>query len=128
GERTVRRLDPRQAESGTAAVVFEPRVAVSFVGHLLGAINGAAIARKTSFLKDRLETRVFAPGIRISDDPLRPRGLGSVPFDGEGVEVEPFDLVGDGMLLSWLLDSASARELGFVTNGRATRGGSGTHP
>ena len=87
----------RAAQSGGASrkvttqrvpVVFDARVAGSLVGHLASAINGSAIARKTSFLKDKLGERLFAPGIRIVDDPLRPRGLRSHPFDAEGVAVE----------------------------------------
>lgn len=122
GERAVARLAPRKAETGTATVIWEPRAATSLVGHFVSAINGAAIARKTSFLKDRMGERVFAPGIRIVDDPRRPRGLASRPFDGEGVAGPVLDLVADGVLQTWLLDGASARELGLETNGRASRG------
>ena len=85
GERAVRRLNPRQMATGRVTVVYDPRVAIGLVGHLAGAINGAAIARKTSFLRDRLGQQLFPATIRITDDPLRPRGLGSRPFDGEGV-------------------------------------------
>ena len=128
GERAVRRLGPRQMTTGRAAVVFDPRVAGGLIGHLAGAANGAAIVRRTSFLREKLSTQVFAENIRISDDPLRKRGLASRPFDGEGVAVEPLELVVDGVLQSWILDSASARELGLATNGRATRAGSATSP
>jgi PmbA protein len=98
------------------------------IGHFVGAVNGAAIARKTSFLREKLGKPVFADGVRVSDDPLRKRGLASRPFDGEGVAAEPLDLVRDGTLLTWILDSASARQLGLTTNGRAVRGGSSTSP
>jgi PmbA protein len=122
GERAVRRLEPEKLTTRKASVVFEPRVATSLVGHLLGAINGASIARKTSFLRSRMDQKIFADGIRISDDPFRRRGVASRPFDGEGVPGEPFDIVEDGVLRHWLLDSATARELGLQTNGRARRG------
>lgn len=121
-ERAVRRLNPRQAETGRVPVVYDSRAATSLVGHLAGAVNGSAIARKTSFLKDRMGEPVFAAGIRITDDPHRPRGLGSRPFDGEGVVGTALDVIEDGVLKHWLLDSATARELGLSTNGRASRG------
>lgn len=122
GERAVARLNPRQADTGTATVIWEPRAATGLVGHLVGAINGAAIARKTSFLKDSLGKAVFAPGITIVDDPRRPRGLSSRPFDGEGVTGPVLNLIEDGVLTTWLLDGATGRELGFPSNGRASRG------
>ena len=128
GERTVRRLSPEKLTTRQATIVYEPRVAASLVRHLTGAISGAAIARKTSFLLDRMGEQVFAPGIRIVDDPKRRRGLGSHPFDGEGVATDPLTLIDDGVLQCWLLDSASSRELGLTTNGRAGRSAGGTSP
>ncbi|WP_075216988.1 TldD/PmbA family protein [Mongoliimonas terrestris] len=122
GERAVKRLNPRKIDTQTATIVYDPRVSTGILGALTGAINGGAIARKTSFLKDKLGQRVMAAGIRITDDPKRRRGPGSRPFDGEGVAAEPMDLVTDGVLNTWILDSASARELGLATNGRAARG------
>jgi PmbA protein len=122
GERAVERLNPRKVETKRLPVVFDPRVAGSLVSHLASAINGSAIARKTSFLQDKLGARLFAPGIRIVDDPLRRRGLRSRPFDGEGVSAKPLALVEDGVLMSWILDSATARELDGVTTGHAQRG------
>jgi len=121
-ERAVARANPRKVETCEVPVVFDPRVSGSLVGHLVGAINGASIARKTSFLKDRLGAQLFANGIRIIDDPLRKRGLRSQPFDAEGVEVKQTALIDDGVLTTWLLDSATARELGMVTTGHAHRG------
>ncbi len=122
GERTVKRLNPRKVETRRVPVVFDPRVAGSLVGHLASAVNGSAVARKTSFLRDKLGARIFRPGIRIVDDPLRRRGLRSRPFDGEGVAGKPLALVEDGVLASWLLDCATARELSLVTTGHAARG------
>jgi PmbA protein len=122
GERTVARANPRKVETCKVPVVFDPRVAGSLVGHLVGAINGASIARKTSFLKDRLGEQLFADNIRIIDDPLRPRGLRSQPFDAEGVRVKKLAIIDQGVLTSWLLDCATARELKLVTTGHAHRG------
>lgn len=127
-ERAVKRLNPRQMKTGKGVVVYDPRVATGLIGHLVGAANGAAIARKTSFLRDKLGCAVFPADVRISDDPLRRRGLASHPFDGEGVAVDPLDIVDSGTLAAWILDSSSARELGLVTNGRAVRSGSNTAP
>jgi PmbA protein len=126
GERAVRRLNPRKVSTKRVPVVFDPRIAGSLVGHLASAINGSAIARKTSFLKDRLGERLFAPGIAIIDDPLRRRGLRSHPFDAEGVAGERRALVADGTLTTWILDCATARELGLKTTGHARRGVSST--
>jgi len=118
----VKRLNPRKVATRRVPVVFDPRVAGSLVGHLASAINGASIARKTSFLRDRMGERIFAPGIRIVDDPLRKRGLRSHPFDGEGVGGKWLAVIDDGVLKSWFLDSATARELSLATTGHAARG------
>jgi PmbA protein len=122
GERAVARGNPRKVETCEVPIVFDPRVSGSLVGHLVGAINGAAVARKTSFLKDKLGAQLFAKNIRIIDDPLRPRGLRSQPFDAEGVSVKKLAIIDQGVLTSWLLDSATARELGLKTTGHAHRG------
>jgi PmbA protein len=122
GERAVARTNPRKVETCKVPVVFDPRVSGSLVGHLVSAINGASIARKTSFLKDKLGTQLFAKDIRIIDDPLRQRGLRSQSFDAEGVTVKKLALVDEGVLTTWLLDSATARELNMTTTGHAHRG------
>jgi PmbA protein len=122
GERAVRRVNPRKVPTGRVPVVFDPRVAGSLVGHLASAVNGTAIVRKTSFLMEKMGERLFRPGIRVVDDPLRRRGLRSRPFDGEGVAGRPLALVDDGVLRSWLLDSATGRELNLPTTGHAQRG------
>ena len=121
GERTVERLNPRKVETKRVPVIFDRRVSGSLIGHLAGAINGTAIARKTSFLKDKLRERLFKPGVRVIDDPLRKRGLRSRPFDAEGVRGKPLALVEDGVLASWILDCATARELGMTSTGHAQR-------
>ena len=122
GERAVARLNPGRVKSGAMPVVLDPRVGTSLLGHLSGAISGSAITRQTSFLLDAMGTQVFAPGIRIQDDPHRPRGLRSRPFDGEGLPVSPVALIEDGKLETWLLDSAAARQLGLEATGHASRG------
>lgn len=121
-ERAVARLNPAKMPSGTMPVLFDPRVGGSLVGHLLGAITGSSIARKTSFLLGRGEEAIFGEAIVIRDDPHRPRGLRSKPFDGEGLATRARDLVCGGRITGWLLDSASARQLGLEPTGHATRG------
>ena len=122
GERAVARLNPRKVSTRKVPIVFDPRIAGSLVSHLASAANGASVARKTSFLRDKMGQKLFADGIAIIDDPLRKRGLRSHPFDGEGVAAQKLALVEDGVLRSWLLDCATARELGLKTTGHAQRG------
>jgi len=122
GERAVKRLNPGKLSSGRMPVVFDPRIGGSLIGHLIGAMTGSAIARKTSFLLGREEERIFAAGTVIRDEPHRRRGLRSKPFDGEGMATRPRDLVADGRITGWLLDSASARQLGLEPTGHSTRG------
>jgi len=122
GERAVERIKPRKVSTRKVPVVFDPRVSGSLVSHLASAANGASVARKTSFLRDKMGAKLFAYGIRIIDDPRRLRGLRSHPFDGEGVAGRKLALVDDGVLRSWILDCATARELGLATTGHAQRG------
>ena len=124
GERAVERLNPRKVSTRKVPVVFDPRISGSLVSHLASAANGASVARKTSFLRDKMGAKLFDDGIRIVDDPLRKRGLRSHPFDGEGVAHRRLALVDDGVLHSWLLDCSTARELGLTTTGHASRGAS----
>lgn len=124
-ERAVARLNPRRPATAKLPVVYDPRVAAGLIGHMAGAISGASIARGTSFLKDRLGQAIFSPGIRITDEPRRLRGPRSKPFDAEGVPTANLTLVEDGVLLTWLLDSRSARQLGLRTNGRSNGGSPG---
>ncbi len=121
GARTVARLEPRKAPSAQVPVVFEPRVAAGMLSLLARAISGTAVARGTTFLKDRMGSRLFPQGISITDDPLRPFGHRSRPFDGEGVAVASRLVVDDGVLRTWLLDSRSARKLDLVSTGSAAR-------
>ncbi len=122
GERAVRRLNPSRPKPGKYPVLFDPRVSSTLLGHFAGAISGAAVARRTSFLQQKLGARLFAPGVTILDDPLRRRGLRSRPFDGEGVRVARRELVSDGVLNQWIAESASARQLGIEPTGHAARG------
>ena len=122
GERAVARLNPRKVETTKVPIVFDKRVSSSLIGHLASAINGSSVARKTSFLKDKRGEQLFRKGIRVIDDPLRKRGQRSRPFDGEGVAGQRLALIEDGVLMTWLLDSATARELSLVTTGHASRG------
>ncbi len=129
GERAVRRLGPRQMETGSGVtVVLDPRVARGFAGHLAAAINGAAVARKTSFLRDMMGRQVMRRGITITDDPQVVRGPASRPFDGEGVRGTRLNMVEDGILQHWFLSTGTARQLGLHTNGRGVRSGSNVNP
>jgi PmbA protein len=125
GERAAARVDPVKPEPGRMPILFDPRVASSLIGHLVGAINGSAIARETSFLLGKLGERIFGAGITIHDDPLRIRGLRSRPFDGEGLPSRAMNLIEDGVLTTWLADSAAGRQLGIQPTGHAARGVSG---
>jgi PmbA protein len=122
GERAVRRLGAKRVKSQAVPVVFEQRLAGGLLRSLAGAINGAAIARGVSFLKDKMGEQLFPPGVTVIDDPLRPRGMASKPFDAEGLAVAPIEFIQDGALQSWVLDLRSAGKLGLESNGRASRG------
>lgn len=122
GRQAVARLNPRKISSTTAPVIFENRLAMSLIGPLLGAISGPSIARGTSFLKDKLGQPIFARGVHLLEDPHRVRGLGSAPFDDEGVATQARALIDDGVLTTWLLNTSSAKQLGLVTTGHASRG------
>ena len=128
GERAVRRLNARKAKTGPVNVVFDPRVARGIAGHLAGAINGASVARKTSFLRDMMGKQVAAAAITVIDEPLRVRGQASRPFDGEGVEGQKLTMVEKGVLKHWFLSTSAAKELGLKTNGRGSRSGSSVSP
>lgn len=125
GTRAVRRLNPGRMKSAAMPVVFDPRVGGGLISHLAGAMSGNAIARRASFLIGKEDAQLFRPGIAVFDDPHRARGLSSRPFDGEGLPTAPRELVKDGKLTGWLMDSAAARQLGAAPTGHATRGGGG---
>jgi PmbA protein len=125
GEKAVARLNPTRPKTARIPVLYDPRVAGGLLGHLAGAINGSAVARGTSFLKDKMGEPVFGAGITIHDDPRRVRGLRSRTFDAEGTPTVNRELVSDGRLTTWLLDSRTARQLGLLSTGHAVRGVSG---
>jgi PmbA protein len=127
GSKAVARLNPRKVKSGQVPIVYDPRAARSLVMHFSSAINGAAIARSTSFLKDSMNEQVFPAAITIVDDPHRQRGLRSKPFDGEGIGNRKRKVIDKGVLTTWLLDLRSARQLGLESTGHASRS-SGSPP
>jgi len=122
GERAVAKLNPRKGATKPIPIIFDPRASNGMLRHLAGAINGAAIAKGTSFLKDSMGKQVLSKGIRVVDDPHRPRGLGSKPFDAEGLANRMMTFVEDGVLQSWVLDLRTARKLGLTSTGHASRG------
>jgi len=128
GERAVRRLNPRRIKTGVFPVVYDPRVARGIAGHIAASINGAAVARRMSFLRDMMGKQVAAAGITVTDNPFRKRGQSSRPFDGEGVRGEALVPIEKGVLKTWLLSTSAARELGLETNGRGVRSGSSVNP
>ena len=124
GQRAAARVNPRKVKTGSnVTVVFDPRAARGLIGHLVSAINGASVARKTSFLKDMMGKQVAIKGLTLVDNPFVRRGPGSRPFDGEGVSVGALTMIEDGILQQWYLTTAVGRELGLKSNGRASRGG-----
>lgn len=125
GERAVARLQPGTVRSAAMPVVFDPRVSSSIIGHLLAAMSGSAIARRSSFLLEKRDAMLFDPALRLVEDPHALRGARSRPFDGEGLPTTPRNVVENGRIAGWLMDSASARQLGERPTGHASRGGGG---
>jgi PmbA protein len=122
GERAVRRLNPKKVETQQVPVIFDPRVSGGLIRHYAGGINGSSIARGTSFLKDSMGEKIFADGVNIIDDPHRPRGHRSKPFDAEGLSNSRRVLVDNGILATWVLDLSSACQLEMESTGNASRG------
>ncbi len=121
-ERAVRRLHPRKVPSlADVPVIFEQRLAGSIAGHLASAVNGQSIARGSSFLKEKMDTPILPEGVDVIDDARMPRGLASKPFDGEGLPTGRLKVVEGGVLRAWLLDLATARQLGLRSNAHAAR-------
>ncbi len=125
GERTLERMNPRKPKTGAYPVLFDERISSSLIGHLLMAINGAAIARRSSWALDLLGKQVLPQGLSLTEDPHRPRVGGSRPFDAEGLATQKRDIVKDGVLTGWTLDLATARKLGQEPTGNAARGTTG---
>jgi PmbA protein len=122
--RAAARIGARKPPSGRFPVIFDERVAATLLGHLLGAVNGAAIARGGSFLRDAIGRQILPPGLDIFENPHRPRVTGSRPFDGEGLATRSRHIVKDGILQGWTLDLARARKLGMRSTANAARGAS----
>ena len=121
-ERAVARFGARRPKTGAYPVLYDERIASSLIGHLLSAINGSAISRGSSWLRDAMGEAVLPKGISLREDPLRVRRTGSRPFDAEGLQSRAKDLVADGVLQSWVLDLATARKLGLSSTANAVRG------
>ncbi|MEL7027466.1 MAG: TldD/PmbA family protein, partial [Pseudomonadota bacterium] len=113
GERTVARAGAKKPPTGAYPVIFEERIASSLVGHLLQAVNGSAIARGASWLRDAMGEQVLPSGISLIEEPLRPRAGGTRPFDAEGLPTADCTIVDAGILKSWTLDLGTARKLGM---------------
>ena len=128
GERAIARVGASRMKTGPVEVIFDPRVARGLAGSLAGAINGASVARKTSFLREMMGKQVAHGSISVTDDPLRRRGASSRPFDGEGVQGKPLTMIEAGVLHHWTLSTSAARELGMETNGRGVRSASAVNP
>jgi len=124
-ERTVERMNPRKPKTGAYPVLFDERISSSLIGHLLMAINGASIARRSSWALDLLGKEVLPQGLSLTEDPHRVRVGGSRPFDAEGLATQKRDIVRDGVLTGWALDLATARKLGLDPTGNASRGTTG---
>jgi PmbA protein len=121
-ERAVARLNPRKPPTGPVPVIYDRRVAPSLIGHILAAVNGSSVARGASWLRERMGEAILPDWADLIEDPLRPGGASSRPFDGEGVASVARPIVEKGVLRRWLLDAASARQLGLTTTGNARRG------
>ena len=128
GERAVRRLNARKPKTGTVNVIFEPRMARGIASHIASMVNGAAVARKTSLLQNRMGEQIMKPTVTVTDQPLKKRGNASRPFDGEGVEGTPLNVIENGVLKHWFLSSSVARELHLETNGHGVRSASSVQP
>jgi PmbA protein len=124
-ERALARLGAVKPPTGHFPVLFDERVAASLVGHVLSAINGAAIARGASWAAGLLGQAVLSPGMTLTENPHRPRISASRPFDAEGLPTEARVLVQDGVLQGWVLDLATGRKLGLPSTANAVRGTGG---
>lgn len=122
GERAVAKLNPTKPKTGVFPVIFHPRVARSLIEHLANGVNGSSVTKGSSFLQDSMGKVIFPPSITVIDQPYKARGLGSIPFDSEGLFPETINLIKQGKLVNWLLDFRSAKQLGLNSNGHASRG------
>ena len=121
-ERTIARAGARKPKTGAYPVIYDERIAAGLIGHLLSAINGSAIARGASWLRDAMGQQVLPDGLSIIEDPHRARTSASRPFDAEGLATVRRSIVTNGILSTWTLDLATGRKLGLPSTGNATRG------
>lgn len=121
GERAAARLGGTQIPSGKMPVIFDRRISGSLLSALAGAISGPSITRGTSFLRDKMGAAVFNQAVQITDDPFVPRGLGSRPFDGEGLPGQVHNIINGGILTTWMLNTSSGLQLGLPSTGHAFR-------
>ncbi|MCZ6668466.1 MAG: metalloprotease PmbA [Gammaproteobacteria bacterium] len=119
-ERTVKRLDARKLKTQQSPVLFVPEIARGLIGHFTAAIGGSAQYRKASFLLGKINTRIFPEFLQLVEYPFESQALGSANFDSEGVKVKQSELVTDGVIQSYLLDSYAARKLGLQSTGHAS--------
>ena len=124
-DRTLQRPGAVQPKTGTYPVLYDERIAASLIGHLLSAVNGASIARGSSWARDLMGQAILPKGLSVTEDPLRPRLSASRPFDAEGLATRKRALVADGILSGWVLDLATARKLGLASTANAARGTGG---
>lgn len=120
--RALSRLDARKPPTGTYPVLFDERISSSLIGHLLSAINGAAVARGASWLRDAMGEQILPDHLTLIEDPHRPRAGASRPFDAEGLPTAKRTVIENGTLTGWTLDLANARKLGMTSTANAARG------
>jgi len=120
--RAIARIGATRPPTGAYPVLFDERISSSLIGHILAAINGNAIVRGASWLRDDLGAEILPSGLTLTENPHRARISGSRPFDGEGLETRPRDIIANGVLTGWTLDLATARRLGMASTGNAARG------
>ena len=122
GTRTIERAGARKPPTGNFPVLYDERISSSLIGHLLSAINGASIARGSSWLRDALGEQILPNGIDLLEDPHRPRISGSRPFDGEGLPTKTRKIIDNGALTGWIMDIATANKLDMQSTANAARG------
>jgi len=120
-EKAIQRLNPKKIKSCKTSVVFDKRVSNDLLSYFASSISGPAIARETSFLKDSLHKKIFSKEVSIIDSPKILKGLGSRPFDGEGIKTNKKELVSNGTLNTWILNTSTAKKLNLKTTGHASR-------
>jgi PmbA protein len=118
-EQTIKKLSPKKIGSDKMSIIFDKRISKGFLSSFAGAISASSIARGTSFLKDKIKQQVFSNSINIIDKPDLIKGMGSQCFDTEGVSTENLELVKDGILNDYLIDTYNGKKLNLKSNGRS---------